>query len=285
MAKPSNAGYLFERLCWLSFAVPMFWTAFVKPGYFGHLTYWTLMVHLVYFCVDKSSPHATASIYLLHGMSFCGAMAVFIGYSFISLGGMYRYGTWIAWENAVGAAAGTVLHDRGFWECAINKTYEHLWPVLAVILDLHFSRDILVKTYTGARKIRTMVLSLGSYLAFGLCWEAYSKATKGEQGSSINVYMQPREFTSASIYAKLGLDATGVPDDFVFVNFQKALLIGFAALMYATFSHLGAAPPRPCAPPLTVGGPSRRYRVWVTPLFTTAKSAGGVAYSPGKKRA
>ena len=117
MAKPSNAGYLFERLCWLSFAVPMFWTAFVKPGYFGHLTYWTLMVHLVYFCVDKSSPHATASIYLLHGMSFCGAMAVFIGYSFISLGGMYRYGTWIAWENAVGAAAGRIQRGAAHIHC------------------------------------------------------------------------------------------------------------------------------------------------------------------------
>ena len=72
---------------------------------------------------------------MLHGASFAGAVAVFIGYSFISIGGMYRFGSWLAWENAVGARAGTVMHDRGFAELATQKAYEHLWPLIAALID------------------------------------------------------------------------------------------------------------------------------------------------------
>jgi len=233
MAFSSAASYMFERFCWITFAVPIWYTAMVKPLYFGHLTYWTLALHTVYFTVDKASPHAKVAIYLLHGASFCGAMAVFIGYSFISLGGMYRFGSWTAWENAVGAAAGTVTHDRQFSECAPNKIYEHLWPLIALILDTRLSRVSLQTAYANAWPKLTMLFGLGLYLGYGLCWEAYSKATKGkDKGSSLIVYQQPTEFGSSYIFSRLGMSAEGVPEDFVFVNTQKLLLIGFAAIMY-----------------------------------------------------
>jgi hypothetical protein len=225
-----QTSYLFERFCWLTFAVPMFWTAIVKPGYFGHLTYWTLLLHLVYFCVDKNSPFSHPAIYVLHGASFCGAMAVFIGYTFISVCGMYRFGSWIAWENEVGRAAGTVTHDRQFIEAAPNKLYEHLWPVFALIIDAKLSEDVLVKAYAKANRTRTMIGGLGLYLAYGMCWEQYSKATKGDKGSALDVYMQPKEFATSAILGK-----TDLPEDFIFSNFQKVLLIGFAALMYRAY--------------------------------------------------
>ena len=237
-------GYIFERFCWLSFTAPLFLTALRAPGYYGHLTYWTLALHSVYFTVDKASPHSTTAIYLLHGCSFCGAMAVFMGYTFISFGGMYRFGSWIAWENAVGAAAGTVTHDRTFAECAPNKLYEHLWPVFALILDAHYGRDALQKAYAGARPVRTMLLGLGLYLGYATVWEAYSKATKGAKGSSIMVYQQPAEFGTSYVFGKLGLSAEGIPEDAVFANTQKVLLIGFAAVM---------------------------YRIYITPLFKTVE--------------
>lgn len=230
----SPASYVFERFCLLSFAVPVMWTALKKPLYFGHLTYWTLGLHTVYFTVDKASPYAKVAIYLLHGASFCGAMAVFMGYSFISVGGMYRFGTWIAWENAVGAAAGTVTHDRPFSECAPMKLYEHLWPLIALILDARLSRASLEAVYQNAWPKLTMAVGLGLYLGYATCWESYSKATKGaDKGSSLIVYQQPAEFGSSYILGRLGMSAEGVAEDFIFVNAQKALLIGFAAIMYA----------------------------------------------------
>ena len=155
-----SVGYLWERICWLSFIVPLFVTALRNPGYYGHLTYWTLALHSVYFTIDKESPQASTAIYLLQGASFVGAMAVFMGYTFISVGGMYRFGTWIEWENAVGKAAGTVTHDRSFAECAFFKSYEHLWPVFALVLDTYFSRDALKKTYAGKPPLRTMLLDI-----------------------------------------------------------------------------------------------------------------------------
>ena len=232
-----SVGYLWERICWLSFIVPLFVTALRNPGYYGHLTYWTLALHSVYFTIDKESPQASTAIYLLQGASFVGAMAVFMGYTFISVGGMYRFGTWIEWENAVGKAAGTVTHDRSFAECAFFKSYEHLWPVFALVLDTYFSRDALKKTYAGKPPLRTMLLGLGLYLGYGTAWEQYSKATKGAAGTALEVYQQPEEFRSSYVLEKLGLSALSadVPEEAVFVNAQKVMLISFAAIMYRIY--------------------------------------------------
>lgn len=89
-------------------------------GYYQHLTYWTLLLHCVYFTVDKASPDARAAVYLLHGFSFCGAIAVFVGYMFISICGGIHFGSWLIWENAVGAHAGTVTKNRTLTACLIR---------------------------------------------------------------------------------------------------------------------------------------------------------------------
>ena len=69
-------------------------------------------------------------------MSFVGAMAVFMGYTFISLGGIARFGSWLVWENAIGANLGTVQHDRKLTELAIKKFFEHAWPPIAAIVPV-----------------------------------------------------------------------------------------------------------------------------------------------------
>ena len=53
-------GYVFERLAMVSYIVPCFYMALFNPGYYNHLTYWTLLVHCVYYTVDKvrSAVHA-----------------------------------------------------------------------------------------------------------------------------------------------------------------------------------------------------------------------------------
>ena len=170
-------GYWWERFCFATFAPYLVWIAATNPAYYGHLTYWTLALHAVYFTIDKASPHSATLTYLLHGMSFAGAIAIFIGYALISIGGTYRFGSWLTWENAVGAKAGTVHHDRGLNELAIQKAYEHVWPVFASVLDVYFSKSVLLPRYAGLPKKRTTLLAVGSFLAFGTVWELTDKAT------------------------------------------------------------------------------------------------------------
>ena len=192
--------------------------------------YWTLCLHCDYFTVDKSSPNATLATQVLHGASFAGAVAVFIGYSFISIGGMYRFGSWLAWENAVGARAGTVMHDRGFVELATQKAYEHLWPLIAVLIDTKLSEQHLIKAFAGAPSKRTTILAVGSYLVFGTVWEQVSKGVG--KGSPLDVYVQPEGLTTTNILKNFGIDNPSLPEDLIFTNAQKVALIGGAFYMY-----------------------------------------------------
>ena len=168
----SAGAYWFERFACLSFGIPLLYTAIYATGYFQHLTYWALTLHTVYFTVDKASPHASTAIRALHGFSLCGAVAVLIGYSLISIFGKIHFGTWIAWENAVGAHAGTVEPgSRTLLPCATQKLYEHLWPCIALLLDAYFSRDVLRRVYAGARPVRNALFSMGLFLLLGTIWE------------------------------------------------------------------------------------------------------------------
>jgi hypothetical protein len=226
-------AYQFERFCQLTYLPFLIYVALKAPGYFGHLTYWTLSLHALYYTIDKSSPYTNQMIYALHGASFAGAVAVLIGYTFISIGGIYRFGSWLEWENAIGQRAGTVTHDRSFLELAAWKFYEHLWPVIAALIDVRLSRDSLKRAFEGAAKRRTTILAVGSYLVFGTVWEQVSKGTG--KGSPLDVYMQPDGLSTTAILKQIGLENPNLPEDIFFTNAQKVCLIGGAFLAYSTF--------------------------------------------------
>ena len=42
-----SAGYLFERFASITYGAGVFYTALTNPSYFGHLTYWALVLHVV----------------------------------------------------------------------------------------------------------------------------------------------------------------------------------------------------------------------------------------------
>ena len=54
-ARSGVAGFYWERVCFLSLAIPIFYTALCKPAFYDYLTYWTLCLHAFYFSLDKSS--------------------------------------------------------------------------------------------------------------------------------------------------------------------------------------------------------------------------------------
>jgi len=229
MAAVLYLGWVFERLAWLSFAVPVFYMSLTNPGYFHHLTYWTLTLHAVYFAVDKTSPYGNAVKKLLHGASFCGAFSVFIGYTFISICGGAHHGSWLKWENAVGAHAGTVVGNRSLLACAAQKMYEHLWPVIAVVMDARLGREALTRAYAGMRPSLMLMMGMGSFFLLGSIWEATSAAKKG---NVLTVYQQPPYLTSSKLLDMVGVSAPGLAEDFIFVTTQKLLLIAGSIVAY-----------------------------------------------------
>mgnify|MGYP006183290325 CR=1 FL=1 len=94
-------SYLFERIASLTFIVPCVWSAMHHRGRFVHLTWWSLVVHALYFNVDKASTPATLVARVLHATSYCGAFAVAVGYTLLVLGGSSHAGGWHAWEKKV----------------------------------------------------------------------------------------------------------------------------------------------------------------------------------------
>jgi hypothetical protein len=204
--------------------------AMALAGYYQHLTYWTLLLHCIYFTVDKESPSARPAIYLLHGFAVCGAMAVFVGYAFISICGGIYFGSWLEWENAVGKHAGTVTAGRSLTTCTLQKGYEHVWPVIAVLLDARLSEDVLKRVYMGAGRWRNLCQAMCSFFILGSVWEAVAANKDGN--NVLKVYQQPPSLSSASLLGRAGLSAEGLAEDLIFVTIQKVLLIGFAALVY-----------------------------------------------------
>ena len=174
-------------------------------GYYQHRTYWTLLLHTIYFTVDKESRDATAAIYLLHGFSFVGAMAVFVGYAFISVCGGLHFGSWLAWENAVGAYAGTVTTGRTLTTCTIQKSYEHVWPVLAVLIDTSLSKGALKRVYAGASPMKNLCTSMASFFALGSAWEAVAANKDGK--NVLLVYQQVRAVAGEPPLGRANLEA------------------------------------------------------------------------------
>ena len=230
-----DLGYVWERFCFASYAPFLVYTLINKPGYFGHLTYWALVLHAVYFTIDKASPRARWPVYILFAMSFTGAIAIFFGYTFISIGGIYRFGSWTMWENAVGYKAGTVasLYAREFPEVAVQKAYEHLWPVFATLGDVYFNKKHLKVFYAGAPKLRTTICSVALFLIYATVWELQNKA--GGHGSPLDVYVQPVGMAATPLLAQFGIENPGLPEDFFFTNGQKATLIGAAVAFWWSF--------------------------------------------------
>ena len=49
-----GAGYVFERFVMLTYFSYTFWNALENPKNYSFLTFWTLLLHLLYFSIDKA---------------------------------------------------------------------------------------------------------------------------------------------------------------------------------------------------------------------------------------
>jgi len=230
-------GYLFERAVCASFAIPCFITALQSPGMYTFLTYWTLLLHLVYFSIDKASPKSTLAVRLLHGFSFVGAAAVLVGYAVISVGGSMRFGTWLEWERHTGVQD---LSSHSFEYIALLKSWEHLWPMLVHLVDARLNRANLQRSYAGSRGSLNLVMALVSYLVFGSVWESLMVVDKG--ANTLIKYNQPMEWTTSKLLARAGvnmddvlaaLKVSSLPEDIIFSTGQKLMMLTVA---YTTYS-------------------------------------------------
>ena len=61
----------------------------------------TMCLYVMYFTIDKASPHATVLTPLLHGVAFTGSISVMVGYAVMAFFGAAHHGSWYAWEAAM----------------------------------------------------------------------------------------------------------------------------------------------------------------------------------------
>lgn len=237
---PPLSGYLYERACFLSFFAPLVLMTHESPNYMGALTSCMLGLHCVYFSVDKASPHAHAAVQLLHCTSFAGAMCILFGYACLSLGGTYRYGNWLAWENAIGEA------PHGISTLVLSKAYMVVWPALAHLFDSCANRVALQRAYAKTtRPFGTMAFGICAYVALAVAsWQAYI-GENDEAFSILTTYKQPEAFSSKSILgyifdgveagsgppATIDASALGIADDTIFAVGLGCVTISFAVMM------------------------------------------------------
>ena len=60
-----------------------------------------MCLYVMYFTIDKASPHATVLTPLLHGVAFTGSISVMVGYAVMAVFGAAHHGSWYAWEAAM----------------------------------------------------------------------------------------------------------------------------------------------------------------------------------------
>ena len=200
-----------------------FYQAMWSTNLYYHLTYWTLMVHVMYFSIDKSSTNSRLAAQVMQGMSFCGAFGVMLAYSFICVFGSLHWGSWLEWENALGAYMGTITSPRSLTALGAQKFFEHFWPPMALLLDARLSRKELERIYAGWSKKRGFAVAMGTYFAYVTLWE--NVCTGFSKGDAITIYQQPPYLRTAHVLAKLGIPATALPEDLFFLTFQKAWVI------------------------------------------------------------
>tara|TARA_B100000795_G_scaffold218037_1_gene172076 strand:+ start:140 stop:835 length:696 start_codon:yes stop_codon:yes gene_type:complete len=200
-----------------------------------HLTYWTLMVHVMYFSIDKSSPNSRLAAQVMQGMSFCGAFGVMLAYSFICVFGSQHWGSWLEWENAVGTYMGTIAAPRSLTALGAQKFFEHYWPPMALVLDARLSSVELRRIYAGAgwSRKRGFAVAMGTYFAYVTLWE--NVCTGFAKGDAITIYQQPPYLRTAHVLAKLGVPAVKLPEDLFFLTFQKAWCIVVTLLVWLKF--------------------------------------------------
>ena len=229
-ADMGSAGYVFERFVMLTYFAYIFWNALENPKNYGFLTFWTLLLHVLYFSVDKGSPIAGATTRLLHGMSLVAAVAVLAAYSQMAVAGSLYWGSFYEWERQIGLAVGKSAAPS-WWDLHLRKAYEHIWPVLALLIDARLNRAELQRCYRGCSRAFRTATAIGCYLVLGVAWEQTCQS-KDSGGDFFAHYALPPWFASARLLAPLGIDATGLAPDAVFSNGQKVIMLLVAAVAH-----------------------------------------------------
>ena len=222
-----KAGYVFERFAMLTYFSYILWNALEPAQNFQFLTFWTLLLHVLFFSVDKASPLAGAATRLLHGMSFVAAVAVLTAYSQMALAGSLFWGSFYEWEVQIGLAVGKAAAP-GWWDLHLRKAYEHVWPVVALLIDARLNRVELQRCYRGTSRVFRTTLAVCCYLVLGVVWEQTCQSNDGVD--VLTHYALPPWLASARLLEPLGIDVTGLAPGAVFSNAQKVVMLLSAAV-------------------------------------------------------
>eukprot|EP00618_Florenciella_parvula_P032603 CAMPEP_0119540066 /NCGR_PEP_ID=MMETSP1344-20130328/52050_1 /TAXON_ID=236787 /ORGANISM="Florenciella parvula, Strain CCMP2471" /LENGTH=345 /DNA_ID=CAMNT_0007583655 /DNA_START=43 /DNA_END=1081 /DNA_ORIENTATION=- len=179
----STLAFAWERACMVIYGGWVFGNALNHPKKFLTLTYWTMCLYVMYFTIDKASPHATVLTPLLHGVAFTGSISVMVGYAVMAFFGAAHHGSWYAWEAAMSKLNN--LPHRTFGEKLAANLFVHAWPVVAVAVDLWLSWEPLSNIYAQVahRNAATgwavsIWFSVG-FFCFGQTWQKLTFKARG----------------------------------------------------------------------------------------------------------
>jgi len=207
----------------LMFAPACIYIALTEPKRYGFLTYWTLSCHSAYFVSALLSTKWPRCVRILHSVSFVGAWAVLVSYSQMAMAGSWYWGSFYEWERRIGPK-----WDYSYYYLHAEKLWEHLLPVIALELDARYRRDELRACYAGTRRATQCAIGTVMYLTLGVVWEQTQQVAKTTDFFAH--YALPPYFKSSSL---LGTAlAQGLPDDFVFSQGMKVVMLVAAVAAY-----------------------------------------------------
>ena len=219
----------------MTFAPPCAYVAIYLPERFGFLTYWTLAVHALYF-LSALLLGSSRSVRILHSVSFVGAWAVLVSYSQMAVAGSLHWGSFYEWERRIGNK-----FLVPYFYLHLEKAWEHLLPVIALELDARAGRDSLRQCYAGTHRAAQCAIGTGLYLALGVTWEQTQQVARGTDFFAN--YALPPHFKSSALIGAAA--AEGLPDDFVFSQGMKAIMLVGAVAAYLSRLRFCFAPAAP----------------------------------------
>ena len=224
----THIGWWWERLNYFIMFFIVLETAILRPGNLMHLSAWAIIVHTLYFSLDKSSKRPAVFVRLLHCISLQLSLSTFLDfiYLFTFCSAPYNFSL-VKWYHAIDGTSTL----RGTVACYAEAFGYHVWPPIALFVDLRWNWIQLCHNYEGSGCFVGIWFVIGM-IVFANIWQTIMRDGGGKD--IIDLYACPRaelESWSTAFAGLMGITRAdlesrrfGIGTEFAFVNICKGPL-------------------------------------------------------------
>jgi len=188
----SHIGWAFERVAFLSFASLVLNIAMTEPADLTRLSQSTLVIYVLYFSLDKASPHVPLWVRLLHALALNASLMIGFGFVILAALSAPRYGSFVGWSQELDRRVGQP--ERTPYRAVFEAVAIHAWPVVAMLVDLYLRWPDLRRCYRAASyKWLVAIWLVSGGQALGYAWSATLANGKSGTTDIISLYAAPRE--------------------------------------------------------------------------------------------